>query len=662
MHILLMEMVKITNWLVLCWVLVGSGIGHADQQQNQRKLFLAAEQALAAGDRSQFDRFANQLKSYPLHSYLRYAALQADMESIETTVAQAFLDQQKDAPLANRFRKRWLAHLAKHRRWGDYLRFYDARLGTTYRCHAINALLQTGQRNEALQQVESVWLHGRSQPSACDPVFEAWRQAGKLTGQLVWQRIALAMDANQTGLAKYLGRYLSKPDRVWLNQWRKLHGNPEFALDKQAFAKPHPYRTPMLAHAVKRQANRDAVKALRLWRQLGKRLRFNVNDAYDVERRIALNLVRAETDEGYAFLDTVQPRAEDTRLQEALLQAALYRQDWPKILQWTAQLPSEVQSEENRRYWYARALEATGDNQTAARIYLELAGRRSYYGFLAADRVTTDYHLEHVQTPVAPDSVAKISTRPAVLRARELRALSRWIDARREWRYATKSLNKQDLMAAAVLAESWGWHDQAIFTLAKTHYWDDLELRFPVRHRDTVTDNAQRHSLDPAWVFAVVRQESAFMEDAHSRAGARGLMQLMPATARLVAKKVLSRKPPRLTELYEPDTNIGLGTAYLRRVLNRLGDHPVLATAAYNAGPHRVERWLPDESIDSDIWIEVVPFRETRGYLRRVMAYTVIYEKRLGIETQRLSDRMRPVQSRKKLTASREAANKAGAG
>ena len=152
------------------------------------------------------------------------------------------------------------------------------------------------------------------------------------------------------------------------------------------------------------------------------------------------------------------------------------------------------------------------------------------------------------------------------------------------------------------------------------------------------------------------------MEDAHSRAGARGLMQLMPATARLVAKKVLSRKPPRLTELYEPDTNIGLGTAYLRRVLNRLGDHPVLATAAYNAGPHRVERWLPDESIDSDIWIEVVPFRETRGYLRRVMAYTVIYEKRLGIETQRLSDRMRPVQSRKKLTASREAANKAGAG
>ena len=657
-----MDVAKITNWLLLLCCVAVSGIAYADQYQNQRKRFLAAEKALATGDRAQFNRLASQLESYPLHPYLQYAALRADIKKISPATAKKFLDQQQDSPLARQFRKQWLTHLAKQQRWPEYLRFYDTRLGTTFKCHAINAMLKTGQREKAMQRVEGVWLHGGSQPSACDPVFDAWRKAGKLTGQLVWRRIVLAMDANRVGLAKYLGRYLSKQDKVWLNHWLKLHKKPEYALDDQAFGKPHPYRTTMLSHAVKRQARSDAAKALGIWQKLLKKYRFNTSETYDVKRRITLNLIRLDDAEGYAFLDSVQPRAEDTRLQEALLQAALYRQDWPKLLEWAARMPDTVQSTERWRYWYGRALEATGQEQAAIAVFKEVARQRSYYGFLAADQIATDYFLEHAETPVAPDVVERVSVKPAVQRARELRALARWIDARREWRYVTKPLNKQELMAAAVLAESWGWHDQAIFTLAKTQYWDDLELRFPIRHRDTVTDNADRHSLDPAWVFAVVRQESAFMEDAHSRAGARGLMQLMPATARLVAKKVLARKPPRLRELYEPDTNIGLGTAYLRRVLNRLGDHPVLATAAYNAGPHRVERWLPDESLDSDIWIEIVPFKETRGYLRRVMAYTVIYEKRLGRQMTRLSDRMRPVHSKGKLTASREKTKTAGTG
>lgn len=605
---------------------------------------------------------ARQLESYPLYPYLRYAELLKDIKHTSAKQVADFLERYQDTPLASRFRRKWLSHLAKNERWREFQRFYDPQFGTLMRCHYSNSLLRTGQRAKALELVKTLWLQGRSQPSACDPVFDAWHKAGKLTGTLVWQRIALAMDANHPGLAKYLGRYLNKSDATWLKRWLKLHSNPKYALNDKAFKKSHPYRTTMLAHAVERLARRDELQALQTWRQLQPKYRFDPDQTYDVQRRIALYLMRSDDAAAYRFLSKLQPRAEDARLHEARLQAALYRQDWPSLLNWLNALPAEMRAEERWLYWQGRALEATGKQAQAKALFGEVAQNRSYYGFLAADRIAAEYHLEHVQTPVAPDKIERIGTLAGVQRARELRALARWVDARREWRDATAKLDTQDLMAAAVLAESWGWHDQAIFTLAKTQYWDDLELRFPIRHRDAVTHNATRHQLDEAWVFAVVRQESAFMEDARSGAGARGLMQLMPATARLVARKDLARKPPRLRELYEPKTNIGLGTAYLRRVLNRLDDHAVLATAAYNAGPHRVERWLPDDALASDIWVEVVPFRETRGYLRRVMAYTTIYEKRLGLDATRISDRMRPVQNKQKLTAGHTSQDDSNAG
>ena len=237
----------------------------------------------------------------------------------------------------------------------------------------------------------------------------------------------------------------------------------------------------------------------------------------------------------------------------------------------------------------------------------------------------------------------RIEELDAIRRAQELFALERWTEARREWHSATRDMNPTQLRAAAKLAKQRGWHDRAIFTLARTGYWDDLELRFPLEHAELVKANADLHGIDIAWVFAVMRQESAFMSNARSHAGAMGLMQLMPATARQVAKNVLKTPPPRRQELFQPDTNIALGSAYLKQMKGELGDSAVLATAAYNAGPHRVTRWLPQETLPADIWIELVPFKETRGYLRRVLAYTVIYEKRMGIPPTRLHKRLHPV-------------------
>ena len=220
--------------------------------------------------------------------------------------------------------------------------------------------------------------------------------------------------------------------------------------------------------------------------------------------------------------------------------------------------------------------------------------------------------------------------------------------ARREWYYATRALDKGELRAAALIARENGWLDQAIFTLAKTGYWDDLKLRFPLKYRELVSSEAESNALDMAWIYAVIRQESAFMHDARSQVGAMGLMQLMPSTARTVARKVLKRKSPAKREIISPALNIALGSAYLKQLKQQLGDNPVLATAAYNAGPHRVNKWLPAGSLSADIWVELVPFKETRRYLRRVLSYMVIYDKRLGREPRRLKERMKPVVSMQK--------------
>jgi soluble lytic murein transglycosylase len=257
----------------------------------------------------------------------------------------------------------------------------------------------------------------------------------------------------------------------------------------------------------------------------------------------------------------------------------------------------------------------------------------------------------------AQQRVEALARHPGLLRAYELLHLNRPLMARQEWNLALEDADRDDLKAAARLAQHWDWPSQSILTLARLRQWNDLELRFPLAHRDEITDQAKDHGIDTAWIYAIMRQESAFMSDARSSAGARGLMQLMPRTAKQVARE-LKQSPVKLEDLYQPEVNIKLGAGYLNKVYRQLQESPVLATAAYNAGPHRVLSWLPKQSQASDIWIETVPFKETREYLKRVFAYTVIYSYRLGDMPIKLPDQwLRPIRASKKQARTGRAAS-----
>jgi len=612
-------------------------------KEAQRQLFVAADSALGEGDLAQFHKLRRQLDDYPLAPYLDLRDLRRRLASVKHQEVEAFLVRHAGTPVADMLRREWLDRLARRGLWQSYLAFYTPQASVRRQCHRLHALIKTGRQAEAWPEVEKVWLHGESRPKACDPAFKAWEEAGKLNTELSWQRIDLAMEAGQWRLARYLGKKLDKDDAAWLQRWIRVHRNARTVLRHQEYAEPHAYREKMLAHAVRRQARFDGLEALDLWEQIEPRYPFTDTQRYQVERRIALALERRPEPRAYALVLGITPGADDSRLYTARLRAALLRKDWEQIATDLPNWPAEERHSERWRYWQARALEANGSPESAQQLFEELAQERSYYGFLAADRIGAPYNLAHIETPVSTARLDTMRGQPGIRRAFELHALQRDIEARREWHYATRAADKQDLKAAAVLAEQAGWHDRAIFTLARTAYWDDLELRFPLRHQQLVEAQAQQHRLDKSWIFAVIRQESAFMRDARSHAGAMGLMQLMPSTARDVAQRYLKQKPPSKYGLLKADKNIELGSAYLRQLLDRLEGSPVLATAAYNAGPHRVNKWLPPQDLDADIWVDLVPFNETRRYIRSVMYYMVIYEKRLGLEPTRLSERMAPI-------------------
>lgn len=632
-----------------------AGVPEAERTlAKKRAIFLEAEQAFKKRQVSQYRRLKASLKNYPLTPYLEYRELRRRMALLSDEQVAAFLSDNVDTPLAGKMRRAWLDRLARQAQWERYLTFYQPQNSVTQRCYYLQALINTDRTMEAMEQVQPLWLHGRSQPKACDPVFKRWREAGHMTDALVWQRIEMTIESRKSRLTKYLGTLLPTNEQQWVDEWLQIYRKPERIVQQKRGSADHPYRNKIMVYGLKRIARKDSAAARRTWNTLQQRYSFTSAQQQQAERIVALALIKDEAPDVLTYLKKVEPASDDVRLLEARILVALREDDWATAWLWLQNLPEEQYSSLRWEYWRARTLQVLGFQDIAEGLYTTLAQERSYYGFLAADRLGHDYRLENIPLDIESSELENlVAELPGLQRAREFYALDRLGSARREWQTVIKELNPNQLKVAAKLAQGWGWHDRAIFSLARTGYWDDLDLRFPLEFRPQVESQASDRQLESAWVFAIMRQESAFVMDARSPVGALGLMQLMPRTARQVARG-LKRRKLQSRELLHPATNIRLGAAYLRQVLDQLQQHPVLATAAYNAGPYRVKGWLPLQAMSADIWVDSVPFKETRTYLRRVLAYTVIYEQRLGLEPTRLKERMPSIAAPKILTAGLE--------
>jgi len=609
----------------------------------QQRTFLAAEHALKHGRRALFRRLSARLRGYPLYPYLRYAELSRYISRTSAESMQAFFREYADTPLAGKLRRNWLENLARRHRWQAFVEHYRPDTGTAMQCRHAFAQLRLGHAAEAFREARRLWLSATSRPRACDPLFAAWRKAGQLTSELVWRRIELAMGHNRSSLALYLARFLPMHEQAWVRIWRRVYRHPEGILRIRQLQHDSVRARQIVLYGLLRMAARDADAALRAWNILQERHAFSDSQVLKAEYGLGLSLAMQAHPLALTWL--AKPRLmnhTDRRLRAWRIRAAMRLGAWATAAAWMETLPDEERNTETWQYWLARALEIAGEKVRARQMYANLSRSRSYYGFLAADRLGVPYHFAHRPVVLSPADRQRLLALPAIQRARELFLLVRMVQARREWASAVRTMDASLLELAAKLAQEWGWHDRGIVTAALAKAWDDLELRFPLPYRRLVFDNAVRNGLKLAWIYAIIRQESSFMRDLRSPAGALGLMQLMPATARRLTG--YAGMPGAFRRwLLSPETNIRLGTAYLRQVLRQMRSHPVLATAAYNAGPYRVRQWLPYEGVmPADLWVETVPFRETRRYLQRVLSYAVIYEQRLGTRPS-LRARMKPV-------------------
>ncbi len=619
----------------------------ANSIESQRKDYLAAKKALDTKQYKTFGKIANTLKDYPLYPYLRYNYILKRLWKIDDAEVIDFLKRYSDLPVANYLRSSWLKLLIKRGHWQTFLDNYIPQSNITMQCHQLQARIKTNNEVFFLEDTRSIWLTGKSLPPQCDPAFALLYKSDLMTNDLVWERIRLSMQNNKLSLVNYLSNRLDPEYKTLAKKWVQIHHNPYKYTNKPKFEDTAITRE-ILVHGILRLARQDIAKAVKRLDALKDSYSFTPGEIAEVDRTLAVRAAKSKSKLASQLLDQIDNYHVDDQVFHYRLRTALANQDWPLLKKWTSGQAPIIDIDLRWRYWHARALEETGEVDKANEIFAELAKERDYYGFLAADKVNVPYHMNHYPLPENKEEFARIESSPAIKRAYEFFKLGSGYSARREWYHALSRMTTYQMQMAAALVAQWGWHDRAIFTMARAKAYDNLELRFPILFDDLFDKYAKKRNIDRSWIYGLARAESAFIEDVKSPAGALGLMQVMPKTGAMTAKRI-GLKGFRTSKLTQAKTNIPIGTAYMKQMLGKFNGNMVLATAAYNAGPHRVLKWLPKQGCEEpDVWIEQIPFNETRKYVRRVLYFANIYDWRLGGEIKPIKERMALVTSKKK--------------
>lgn len=609
----------------------------------QRADFLAAERALAKNHRAKFTALLRKLRHYPLYPHLIAADLSERLPHVEPTELWDFLHTFGGTVPAMELRAQWLNYLFSADRWGEFLAAYQPTNDTSMECRYRWALLQSGAPENAFNGLAYYWMTGRDANGVCNRLFATWRAVGGLSDALIWERLRNAIDQGALDFARHIAReYLDVETQAGVELWIHAYSQPRLVLEDPRLQSLPKIAPDIITLGLKRLARDDVYAAQSRWELLRAQFTFSPAQRADIRRTLATWLAVERDPDALTWLAALQPQEEDQATRERRVVIAIANEDWNSVLTWINWLSKEEQSSTRWRYWRARTLQELGFEREAHAIYRAIAHERDYYSFLAADRVGLPYHIHHKPLPYSAAELETFGRERSLLAAREWFALQRAAQGRREWQYATRQMNDTDLVKAARLAYNWGWYDRAIFTVARAPKQDDLEVLYPLLYRAHITAQAQTHDLNPAWVYGILRQESGFVTDARSPVGALGLMQIMPQTGQLIARRLKTRLK-RSEQLLQPATNITFGTAYLRMVLNTHNNNAVLATAAYNAGSGRVKRWRPREGLAADVWIESIPYKETREYVKRVLTYTLVYDRRLGQGHLNLSALMPPI-------------------
>ena len=602
-----------------------------------RDEFVAAMQRIRLHEPDVADSPA--LQNYAIHDYLVAARLRRDLSSANENLdaaIDAFLRAHAGQTVTHGLRRDWLASLAQRRRWDWFLPRSADVVDPVLLCDRLQARLSTEDTQGLAAAALARWVLPQKAPAECADAFAWLRRQGLLTAALAENRARAALSADLPRLAREYAADVPIDRRAALLQWSDLLDSPRAALNVLATHPSLAVEPEALASGFEKLARTEPVNALDLLPKLIARDGLAPELKGRLQRAAALGAAYDRDPRAIAAFNDVPQAAVDGQVQEWRVRAALWSGDFARALAWTEQMPPSLAAQPRWRYWHARAIAATQGDAAAAPMFREIAGLRDYYGYLAADRLAQPYDLNVRPSPLDPAAQATLARTAGLIRAHELFDCDMTDEAGSEWNAALEGADNALKVQAAVLASSWGWFAQSITTLAQTGEFDDVTLRYPRPYMDAVVRAGKLAQLPQDWILAVMRQESLFRKDAVSHADARGVMQMVPSTAAAVARRWHLSAPGR-DGLFDPSIAVPLGAAYFRELLDRYSEQLTLSLAAYNAGPAAVARWLPRTPMDADVWIENIPYNETRGYVQRIAEHIVAFAAVRGAQAPRIN-------------------------
>lgn len=594
----------------------------------KRAIFLLAEKAIINNDDRLFLKRYEELEDYPLNTFIYAQWLSKNLA--KTKPIEKFLSTYPNDRYAGFLRKKWLIYLANHQQWKTFLANYISTRNTSLRCFYHTAEWKTGLKREAMQGAKKLWLVGYSQPKACDDLFAQFTQSNLFNASIQWERFKAAVFNGEIRLARYLKKSMPQSYQTEANQWLKVHKNPLLINSQKGFKQIRHNKKELYVHGIHRLIRFDLKQAVDVWDSTKHQYGLSSRIKNEIDRKIALHLASNGDANSSKRLKNIVNSDDTVKMWQ--IRTALRQNDWHEVESFINQLSASSRNQERWQYWLARSFEMNGKPNAAKSIFNNLSTQRSYFGYLSAEKLDKAYVLADHPLNVTNKMINELKQMTNFHMIAEFIAVKKEPEAKSHWRYAIRRLNKEKILTAAKYAQQLRWHQEAIITIAKAKYWDDVALRFPLDYKDKILAQAKKQNLDSAIIYGLIRRESAFNEQAKSPVGAMGLMQIMPKTGRYIAKQL--KEKWRSNCLLRPETNLKYGTFYFNQLLQKFDGHYALAAAAYNAGPHRVKRWLPaEQKIAADIWVETIPYKETRNYVSAVLTYALIYQKQLNHHT-----------------------------
>lgn len=599
---------------------------YADTLSEQRQRYQQTQQALSNNQMADVARLMPELKTYPLYPYLEYRLLSNNLEQESIDSVSRFIQQYADFPAVKSLKSNFISELAKRSDWRGLLAFSpEEPLATGARCHWYYAKWSTGEQQMALQEAKKLWLTGSSLPSSCDRLFSAWQDTGGMNAEMLLQRILLAAEAGNSGLVKYLAKRLPENYQTIAKEIIELQDDPRTITQFARSTGQTDFARKMILAAFPGLARLDAEAAKSAINELVRLQNMSEKEQQSLKEPVAWQLMGDDlTTEQALWRDNVIMRSESVTLLERRIRLALANNDRRGMNTWLARLPVEAKEKDEWRYWQADLLAEQDRQEEADEILHQLTRERGFYSMAAAQKLGINYPLNVVKS-AQPDS--SIDTQSEIARIKELKYWQMDSLALSEWVSLVKGKTASQQSALARYAFERNWWDLSVQATIVGKMWDNLEERFPLAWPELFSRFTQDKAITQSYAMAIARQESGLNPKARSPVGASGLMQVMPATASHTATRYAISDYVNGSQLLEPRMSIQIGTRYLESVYQRFEQNRIFASAAYNAGPSRVKRWLNNSAgqLDAVAFIETIPFSETRGYVKNVLAYDAYY-------------------------------------